>query len=461
MSLTEGEFRKGDFAELAHLILRLDAAHSESKNKSDAIRAAKKAAAQLGGYLGGKPPYGFRLVPATRMTPEGDLVVIQLLEHDPVEVTVIKAVWATVKKHREKPYEPGPSRRHPGSLTGICTQMTEDGVPTKGQRVGKETKGSVWDLKTLTRILRDPRIAGYDATPIYKRTEDGRPTSAVESYRIKRATQTLEPISAYAPIIPPDEWHELQAWLDDRGRVAGQPRGHAVLSAMGVLHCECGAVMTSHRATTPNRSAYRCRRRRVLPGQHMGECTVSQRTLDRHVARSIFTLIQTAGHDAEAAAVLAEAARRYAEQNEQPSYVEKRRRLLTERADAKRALEELYDKEAAYDYANPAGSHRFSRDQKARLLGVMDHAEAGIAELEENARPALPIHLWLAPGALTVDPVGKGSWWASASTDERRAFVKLFIERVVITKALGTGRTSPIKTRAEIHFVRPKREASG
>ena len=58
VSLTEGEFRKGNLMDLIHLILRLDAAHSESKNKSDAVRAAKKAASDLGGYVGGKPPYG-------------------------------------------------------------------------------------------------------------------------------------------------------------------------------------------------------------------------------------------------------------------------------------------------------------------------------------------------------------------------------------------------------------------
>ena len=44
VSLTEGEFRKGNLMDLIHLILRLDAAHSESKNKSDAVRGAKKTA---------------------------------------------------------------------------------------------------------------------------------------------------------------------------------------------------------------------------------------------------------------------------------------------------------------------------------------------------------------------------------------------------------------------------------
>ncbi|MFE6482158.1 recombinase family protein [Streptomyces sp. NPDC057757] len=455
VSLTEGEFAKGSLLDVARLIQRLDAAHSESKNKSHAIRAAKTAAGQLGGYLGGKPPYGFRLVSATRKTPAGKSVVIQLLEHDPAEVTVIRHVWETVIENRNKPHKPGAGRRRPGSLTGICTQMTADGVPTKGQTVGKETKNSVWDLKTLMRILRDPRIAGYDAEPLYRRTEEGRTTSVLEGYRIKLTSGTGEPIMAYPPIVPTGEWHELQDWFDGRERTQGLSRGHAVLSAMGILYCECGAVMTSHRATTGNKSAYRCRRRRTSPGQHAGDCTVSQRTLDQHVVRSIVGLIQEAGSDAEAAAVLAEAARRYAAANEQPAVAVERRALLTERADVKRALEELREREAAGDRAGPGAGHGF-RDRRARLLAVMDRAEARITELDEAARPSLPVHLWLTAGAPALDLVGEERWWASASTVEQRSFVKLFIERIVITKALGAGRTSPVEKRAKIQFVRPQ-----
>nr|WP_236070933.1 recombinase family protein [Streptomyces polyasparticus] len=458
VSLTEGEFRKGNLMDLIHLILRLDAAHSESKNKSDAVRGAKKTAAALGGYLGGKPPYGFRMVPVTRTTSEGKPIVIQLLEHEPEEVAVVKDVWKTIKAHKDMPYRPGGGRRHPGSLTGICAQMTVDGVPTKGQTVGKETKDSVWDPKTLMRILRDPRIAGYAATPIYRRREDGKLTSQIESYRIDRDAETMQPVVAYPPIITPDDWHELQKWLDGRGQGKGLSRGHAVLSAMDLLFCECGAVKTSHRATTPNKGAYRCRRRKALPGQHEGECTISMKALDTHVARRIFALIQTAEDDPETAVILAEAARRYTAQSEQPEIAGERRSLITERADAKQALEELYDREEAGDYDDPVGRRRF-RERRERLLGRMERAEARLAELEEASTPSLPIHLWLPVGAGDVDPVSEGSWWASATTQERRDFVKLFVRRITVSKAAGAGKSTPVERRTRIEFVRPAQEA--
>ncbi|WP_148589302.1 recombinase family protein [Streptomyces sp. WAC01526] len=453
VSLTEGEFRRGNLMDLIHLIMRLDAAHSESKNKRDAVRGAKETAVQLGGYIGGKPPYGFRMVPTTRMNSEGKPIGIQLLEHEPGEVRVIQDVWATIKKHKDEPYKPGGGRRHPGSLTGICSQLTADGVPTRGQTTGKETKDSVWDPKTLMRILRDPRIAGYAATPIYKRRADGKLTSAIEGYRIERDPETMEPIMAYPPIIPPAEWHELQEWLDGRGQGKGLSRGHATLSAMDILFCECAAVMTSHRATTPNKGSYRCRRRRALPGQHEGDCTISQKTLDQFVARRIFAVIQSAEDDPETADILAEATRRYAAQKEDPELAGERRSLLAERADARQALEELYDREEAGDYDDPVGRRRF-RERKDRLLGVTERTEARLAELETAATPALPIHLWLAPGAPAVDPIGPGSWWDTAPVEDRRAFVKLFVERITITKAVGAGKSSPVETRTDIQFVR-------
>lgn len=455
VSLTEGDFRKGNLMDLIHLILRLDAAHGESKNKSDAVRAAKKTAAELGGYLGGKPPYGFRMAPVTRLTPEGRPVVIQVLGHEPDEVLVIQDMWAEIKKHKDIPYMPGAGRRHPGSLTGICARMTADGVPTKGQKVGKKTKDSVWDPKTAVRILRDPRIAGYAATPVYKRREDGRQTSAIGSYRIERDPETMEPVAAYPPIIPPDDWHELQEWLDGRGLGRGLSRGHAVLSALDILFCDCGAVMTSHRATTPNKGAYRCRRRKALPGQHEGECTISMNALDRYVAQRIFALVQTTADDPDRAIILTEAARRYAARTEQPEIVGERRSLVSERAGAKHALEELYDHEKAGDYDDPVGRRRF-RERRERLLGRMERAEARLTELEEAATPTLPIHLWLPAGTGDRDPVGEGSWWETATTQERRDFVKLFVHRITVMKAVGAGKSTPVEQRATVEFVQPE-----
>ncbi|GAA2085124.1 hypothetical protein GCM10009801_46670 [Streptomyces albiaxialis] len=454
VSVTEGEFRRGNLMDLIHLIMRLDQAFGESKNKSNAVSNAKNKARALGGYVGGKPPYGFRFKELTVTGDDGKPIVIQLLEPDDFEFGVIADIWRTIKRHKDTPYIPGPSRKHPGSLTGICKTMNATGVPTRGQTTGKETKDSAWDPKTVMRVLRDPRIAGFSATPIYKRDEGGRLTSQIEGYRIDRDPETMEPIEKYKAAIPPAEWYELQEWLDGRGQGKGLSRGQALLSAMDKLHCDCGAVMTSSRTENPHKASYRCRRRKILPGQHEGECTISQKGLDEFVARRIFAVIATAEDDPDTADILAEAARRYAVQNERPELLGERRSLLAERADAKQTLEFLYDREEAGDYDDPVGRRRFLK-RKARLVESMESLEGRIAALEESATPRLPIHLWLAPDAPEVDPIGEGSWWESASVAERRELVDIFIDDVVVRKSPEKGRGSPAETRATIEFARP------
>ncbi|MER5638335.1 recombinase family protein [Kitasatospora sp. NPDC002227] len=458
VSVTEGEFRKGNLVDLIHMFMRLDQAHNESKNKSVAVRGAKATALELGGYIGGKAPYGFELKAETRLTADGRPIVIQTLVHTKNEPGVIRDIWATIKKYKDQVYDPK-RRRHPGSLGGIVNSMNNEVVvPTRGATYGKKTKNSAWDTKTVKRILRDPRIAGFAAVPVYKVGENGKPTSTVESYRILRDPETMLPLQIYEAIIPPVEWYELQEWLDGRGRGKGLSRGESLLSAMEVLYCECGSVKTSHADSAKAvKRSYRCRRRKRLPGQHAGECTVSQAALDDHVARSIFELLREVEHDHEALAVLAEATRRFGVATESPERSRERATLVAERADAVRALEELYDDRKAGGFRGDIGRRRFVTEEAA-LLHLLEAAEARIAVLEEAATPVIPIAEWL-PEDPAADPIGPGSWWESAPLAERRKFVKLFVDRITVSKAPERGGRAPVHQRVEIEFAK-RREAA-
>ncbi|WP_245984528.1 recombinase family protein [Streptomyces tateyamensis] len=457
VSVTEGEFRKGNLVDLIHMFMRLDQAHNESKNKSVAVRGAKATARELGGYVGGKAPYGFELKAETRLTADGRPIVIQTLVHTVNEPEVIRDIWATIKKHKDAPYDPK-RRRHPGSLGGIVNSMNNEViVPTRGATYGKKTKDSAWDTKTVKRILRDPRIAGFAAVPVYKVREDGKTTSQIETYRILRDPETMLPLQIYEAIIPPEDWHELQEWLDGRGRGKGLSRGESLLSAMGVLFCECGAVKTSHADAKPVKRSYRCRRRKVLPGQHTGDCTISQAALDDHVGRSIFALLREVEHDHEALAVLAEATRRFGVANESPERSRERATLVAERADAVRALEELYDDRKAGGFRGDIGRRRFIAEESA-LLNLLEAAEARIAVLEEAATPVIPIAEWL-PEDPEVDPIGPGSWWNSAPLDERRKFVKLFVDRITVSKSKERGGRGPVHERVNIDFAKRQETA--
>ena len=132
VSVTEGEFRKGNLMDLIHLIMRLDAAHNESKNRSAAVYGAKQLAKEAGGYIGGTAPYGRNLTPETRHTADGRPIVVQTLTTRPDEADVIRDVWALIKYHKENPAPAklGEGRVVPGSIGWITAKLNRDGVPT-------------------------------------------------------------------------------------------------------------------------------------------------------------------------------------------------------------------------------------------------------------------------------------------------------------------------------------------
>lgn len=436
VSTTEGTFQRGNLMDLIHLIMRLDAAHAESKNKSVAVRGAQAKAREYGGYVGGKPTFGLKLVAETVTMSDGRPLAIQRLAVNEDEAPTVKDAWARIKRHMHDAYAPGAGRRHPGSLTGICAAFNEQGVPTRGRRSGGRTANSNWDPKTLTGILRDPRIAGYAATPVYHFTESGRKTSRVIGHRIERDANGA-PIVTHDAIIPPAEWWELQTWLDSRGRGAGTARGKALLSGIGLLFCECGHTMKSHGNTVKTAKAtYRCTRTRGVPapGQHAGTCAISQPTVDEYVARRVFSLIETAEGDEETSAILAEATRVFGRTVESPELAGERTALIGQRVETATALNELYEDKAAGGYRGPRGRQAFINEEAA-LTERLEAADARLAELDAATNPHLPIASWLDREDPSGDVLGAGSWWDRATLAERQAFIRLFVARVTVGKS--------------------------
>ncbi|MET8220635.1 recombinase family protein [Streptomyces hirsutus] len=465
VSVTEGEFRKGNIMDLIHLLMRLDAAHQESKNKSVAVRGAKKTARELGGYVGGTAGYGFTLKPETRQTVDGKPVVVQIPHQNTKEAEVIRAVWATIRRHMNEPHK---GTAHPGSLSGICIQLNNDGTPTRGQTVGKGRKASRWEPTTLKRILMDPRLAGFDAEPVYGQREDGTPTRTIKGYRIRRDPETMEPIRFAAPIIEPSEWYELQTWLESRGRGRGLARQSSLLSGLRTLDgaalftCECARPMGSLNSGSANghRANYRCTRARggEYPGEHTGGNTIVQEYIDDYVAQRIFAKIRAAEDDPATLLMIAEATRRFGIVNEAAETSQERARLITERADTARALEELYEDRAAGAYSGTIGAKHFRKSQ-ATLNTRLEGIEGRLRELGETTAPILPISAWM-PDDPDADPIGPGSWWHGATLEERRAFVELFVQRITVRKATRRGgRTwveSDTAARVSVEFVQPE-----
>jgi DNA invertase Pin-like site-specific DNA recombinase len=469
ISTTEGEFRKGNLMDLIHLIMRLDQSHNESKNKSTAVGAAHNLARSLGGVVG-KVPYGFDFaaVPVPNPADGNRIVVIQQPVHRLTEAEQIREIWRTIQAHRDEVIKPVRGKTHPGSLTGICADMNAAGVPTKGANGGRKTKNSAWDPATLKRILRDPWLAGYQRDVVFKRDANGNPTRTVDGYRIRRDPETMQPLLlACGPILEPADWHELQEWLDGRGRGKGLHRGEYLLTGMERLYCECGAVMVGHRSGASDRvkASYECKRRKVMPNQHAGSVTIKTESLDDYVAGMVFGLLATSRaadpseDDEDALSIIAEATRRFSEREEAPLTTAERRTLVAERAEAQKVLAELFDDRVAGVYSSEVGRQRF-RSSAAKYNAMIEAADARLSQLDDMDMPALPIGEWLAPGYPDVDPKGPGSWWHSVSMSERREFLRLFVDRITVRKADGL--RIDVAERVEITWAKaPKPEADG
>ncbi|MGW1840371.1 recombinase family protein [Streptomyces sp. NPDC002067] len=464
VSTTEGVFQEGNILDLIHLIFRLDGAHGESKNKSIAVRDAARAARELGGYVGGRAPFGRKFRSATRYNADGKPIGVQLLDTFPAQAKVIQEVWAEIKYHKRAPLPVKPTGREvPGSLNQIIKRLNATEVKTSGAHKGKKTKNGSWHIKTLVSILRHPHLAGFACDPVYEPQKKDPTKKRVSGYRI-RLDDNGQPVQAWEPIIPPGDWFELQAWLDNRPVRKWENRTTSLLSSMGRLYCECGRPKGANNAARPVGGSYFCSRPagyKPKKGEHEGGSYISRAGVDNYVVRRIFDLLTTAEHDAETADILLAATQRYALTMESPETAKERSRIVGERAAAKRALEMLYEDASLYQN-DEVGRKRWRADVEKQQT-LLHAAEVRIQELGDLDTPVLPTESWT-EGSETADPIGPGSWWDKASLDEKRQLVSTFIERIEIRKATkdeknnGNKATAVIEPRVTITWAKPRQE---
>jgi DNA invertase Pin-like site-specific DNA recombinase len=458
VSITEGTFKRDNIMDLIHLIFRLDAAHQESKNKSVAVKGAKDTARSLGGFVG-SAPYGFELYDdvATAVGEDGRTrpVSIQRLRPNLEECAVIRdRMVAPIIEHMDTPYDPGMSKFHPGSISGVTTALNRDGVPTRGARLGKGRAASQWERKTIRRILMDPRLIGYQAEPL---RSPG--ASKITGYRIRRDEEGQPVKAPWDPIVDPAHWWRIQDWLQGRQAAKGNARGDTLLTGDGLTRCLCGCTFgQTHFPPARNRTersrAYRCTLGQRESEVHKGAVILKMETLDDYVANRIFALIRAAEDDEDALLVLSEVTRRYARTQEAPETAGERQALLMERAEVRRGLEELYDERDAGGFRTDIGRRRFLKAETG-LAERLERLDRRMEELEEASSPRLPLAQWQ---AWDQDPTGPGSWWDRRSLEERREFVRLFIRRITIRPLKRPGVAEPLHQRVTIEWYKPTEE---
>ncbi|QBZ73369.1 serine integrase [Streptomyces phage RemusLoopin] len=454
-----------DLIGLVTLLMRLNAAYEESANKSKAVSGTKRTLKAAGGFVGGVPPFGFRTEPKR----EGKLT-IRVLVPEPDEVKVIQVVVARILKYKDHPYVPG--KPHPGSITGVCAWLNETGVPTRGveSHAKREIAAPSWKVTTLRRVLTDPRLMGHQTEPMYETVpkKDGSGTWKKRiGYRSVR-DESGRPRIVHDEIIDPVRFYELQKCLSIAKETSAPKgtsltRGDSVLSALGVLFCEGGHTMCKQAGNSPRDTTYMCQRKKGVTSSHEGRVGVLRDRLDKYVAERILKRLKALDyHDPDDIALLVEATQRYTAKHTSPDVAADKSAVTVERADYKAALAELWDDFDAGVYKGTMGRDRFIK-KRDDLETAIARCDERLNELEAKVPTLVSPKVWTETKEPGGDMTGEGSWWHSASMTDRRDFVKLFVDKIVVSKAPNYGtqyEPVPIEERVKIEWAKPAESAA-
>jgi site-specific DNA recombinase len=218
------------------------------------VRAAMAAPARdQGRYLGGRPPYGYRLVDAGPHPNKAHAAWgrrAQRLEPDPQTAPVVQWMLA--------------QRRAGHSLARITRALNDAGIPCPSAAdPGRNTHrgGDKWTLTTVRSILANPRYTGrqvWNRQPTSMELIDPANTGLGHRHVQRWALPDGWVIStrpSHPALISEADFIKAQGIRAERG--TGTADGRQYLLA-GLLRCgTCGRRLESCWAT--NRPAYRCR----------------------------------------------------------------------------------------------------------------------------------------------------------------------------------------------------------
>ncbi|QBZ73426.1 serine integrase [Streptomyces phage Heather] len=449
-----------DLIGLVTLLMRLNSSWEESRNKSLAVSGTKRTLKAAGGFVGGVPPFGFRTE-----VKQLEKLTIRVLVPEPDEVKVIQDVVARILKHKDQPYVPG--KPHPGSITGVCAWLNETGVPTRGieSHAKRGIAAPSWKVTTLRRVLTDPRLMGHQTEPIYETVpkKNGKGTWKKRvGYRSVR-DEHGRPVISHKPIVDPIQYHELQKCLavaKEKSAPKGTSltRGDSLLSALGVLYCEGAHTMCKQAGNTPRETTYMCQRKKGVTSTHEGRVGVLRDRLDKYVAERILKRLKALDYeDPDDIALLVEATERFTAKHAAPDVAADKQAVTVERADYKAALAELWDDFDAGVYKGTMGRDRFIK-KRDDLEAAIQRCDERLTELEGKVPTLVSPKVWTETKEPNGDMTGEGSWWHSATMADRRDFVKLFVDKIVVSKAPNHGtqyEPVPIEDRVKIEWAKP------
>ncbi|MFH9819900.1 zinc ribbon domain-containing protein [Streptomyces sp. NPDC017230] len=261
-----------------------------------------------------------------------------------------------------------------------------------------------------------------------------------------------KPMVSHEPIIPADDWWALQDVLDGRTKTVRRTGRNVptLLSGYGLLFCDvCGSVMvTDIRNGTP---LYRCNRAQsgAIPGH--GGLAIRREETDDEVSRRVWTRLTALDpEDPEDLEWLAEAARRFAHQQDTSQRETERAAARAELEHVRAALRTLWLDRQANLYPGEFGAQMFAESLE-RLTAHERRVADRLTELDRETAKGIAIPTeWT---EVDGDPLGEGSTWAGWDLKMKREFLALFVDSVRIAKSIGRGRNANTRERILIRWA--------
>jgi DNA invertase Pin-like site-specific DNA recombinase len=377
------------------------------------VRNAMQTMARAGGrYLGGRPPYGYRLV-SMREHPNAEKArlgaTLNRLEPDPTTAPNVQRIFRERLAGR--------------SCSAIARMLNESDIlsPSAADRARNSHRDpNGWAASAVRAILTNPRYTGHKVAPA-----DGH----VRRMRWNPPdTWIWSPEQTHQPLVDRDSWDRVQTTPNREPRA---PRRHDTRYLLrGRVHCAvCGRRMTGTNQGN-DRRYYRCELRRSRPGariDHPVDVYVREQPLvealddwlnelfapDR-AAETARTIVQSAAHDP---------ARKSRVDQAQHSLADARRKLAQYRA----ALDGGADPATVTAWITEAAA------QERAVLGELEHLAAQ-APAPLSVDEAVAVVDWLGgmPGLLQhADQADRAALYAalgvSATYDPRTRSAELAV----------------------------------
>ena len=227
------------------------------------VRTAMQTMANTGGrYLGGRPPYGYRLVPTVaHPNPEKARhgATLNRLDPDPDTSPIVQRIFA--------------ARLAGSGYTTIARSLNEDHIPSPaaadpGRNSHRDPRG--WGASAVRAILANARYTGHEVWGRQRRDyELVDPSSPAEGHVRRMRWNNREdwiwsPQPVHAPLVSRSDWERVQTMTTRHARAARSTEGSYALR--GRVICDsCGRRMSGS-TRSGDRRYYRCELRRVRPG---------------------------------------------------------------------------------------------------------------------------------------------------------------------------------------------------